>query len=500
MEADSANAFRQGAQLFTNAILKAATGMLFPSEADVSGDCIVLGGNSAQNRARILEELRKINYAPKEDEKGTLKDLSNSERIDLVVEVAKNMSFGFDRFFADQTDVEEYPAWEFSKMYDREDPEDDWPDRWRAAAEAAGDGGALNVLEATGRMVALKSSGVWQALGDGIGGYDDALGNPWPPFAVESGFDIDGVPHNECVKELRLLKHGETAKPATIPSPDEIVKRFVVKFDQYLTTASEEEKKRRDDPLTFGTSDELLDLACDKLDTSGEFTSEQIAEIKSLVSLAIERGAGEDDERVKEIYETIDHPQKTAAEIQAERVRLYGEGYFLVESAENLFASAQELKPEISKQLFDTIAMAFEKGVGSQFNLRARAHKLLMKIFDRTGEKEKAKINCKQYIENASGFMLLNDAQIQLKNLGKQMELEAGAKLLDMLTQAVKTIPENESDKHAEAYRATAEVLEAIGDIQHAIEYFEFALQKNPNISVKRRLSALRKKISNPPT
>ncbi len=202
---------------------------------------------------------------------------------------------------------------------------------------------------------------------------------------------------------------------------------------------------------------------------------------------------------MKEIHEAINRLQKTDAELQAERVRLYGEGYFLVESAENLFASTQKLTPEISKELFDLVEMAFEKGIGSQFNLRARAYKLLMNIFGQMGETDKAELNRKKYVQSASGLMLLNDAKMQLKNLGKQMELEAGAKILDMLTKAVKTIPENESDKHAEAYRATAEVLQAIGDTQHAIEYYEFALQKNPKISVKRQLNALRKKGSNLP-
>ncbi len=302
MEADSITAFRQRAQPFNYAILKAAAGVLFPPGTNVPGVCITLGGNLAQDRARILEELRKINYVPKEAEKGTLKDLSNAKRINLIVTAANNAASGAERFLIGQTDVEEYPAWEFSKIYDREVPETDWPNRWRAAAEATGDSGALGVLGATGRMVALKSSGIWQALGDGVGEYDDALGNPWPPFAVGSGFDVDGIPRKECVEELGLLKPGEPVKPVIIPSPDEIAQRFASKLGQYLLKSEEEEQKRRSDPITFGTSDDLLDLAFEKLDTPGEFTDEQAKEVKSLVNLAIERGARKDDEVVKEIH------------------------------------------------------------------------------------------------------------------------------------------------------------------------------------------------------
>jgi tetratricopeptide (TPR) repeat protein len=357
MEADSITAFRQRAQPFDYAILKAAAGVLFPPGANVSDVCITLGGNLAQDRAQIWEELRKIGYVPKEEDKGTLKDLSNAERINLVVTAANNAASGAERFLIGQTDVEEYPAWEFSKIYDREVPETDWPNRWRAAAEAAGDSGALGVLEATGRMVALKSSGIWQALGDGVGEYDDALGNPWPPFAVGSGFDVDGIPHKECVKELELLKPGEPVKPAIIPSPDEIAQRFTSKLSQYLMKLGQ--------------------------------------------ATALDSDEEEPDE-----------------------------------------------------------------------------------------------------LENKSpnGWMLLSEAKAQLVALGSKVDLETGAKILNMLTEAVQKIPEGFPYQHAEAYRATAEVLEAIGDTAHAIEYYEYALQKNPKIGVKRRLDALKKKIASDST
>lgn len=53
-------------------------------------------------------------------------------------------------------------------------------------------------------------------------------------------------------------------------------------------------------------------------------------------------------------------------------------------------------------------------------------------------------------------------------------------------------LPENCPHLHAEAYRATAEILESLGDRTRAIEYYECALLKNPKIGVKRRLDALK--------
>ena len=42
-------------------------------------------------------------------------------------------------------------------------------------------------------MVARKDSPVWDKIGDGAGGYRDTLGNPYPPFAFNSGMDWEDV-------------------------------------------------------------------------------------------------------------------------------------------------------------------------------------------------------------------------------------------------------------------------------------------------------------------
>ena len=60
-------------------------------------------------------------------------------------------------------------------------------------------------------MVALKSSGIWEALGDGAGGYDDTLGNPYPPFAFNSGMWTQDVSRADC-ESLGLLGSTEKAK------------------------------------------------------------------------------------------------------------------------------------------------------------------------------------------------------------------------------------------------------------------------------------------------
>jgi len=147
------------------------------------------------------------------------------------LDVANKVMRGAGHFLTDQTDVDEYPAWELHRIYDRdlprgekrgpkgaiiEVPDEAWDTedgRWVKACADAGDDEALRVFNETGRMVALKSSGVWAALGAGAGGYDDTLGNPFAPFAFNSGYGTDGVPRLEAI-ELGLLATDERAKPA----------------------------------------------------------------------------------------------------------------------------------------------------------------------------------------------------------------------------------------------------------------------------------------------
>ena len=96
------------------------------------------------------------------------------------------------------------PAWELLRYGQRKVPRD-WAARWKAAGDSVGWIGAVRDF---GRMVARKDSPIWQALGDGAGGYKDTLGNPFPPFAFSSGMAWAGVERDECEK-LGIVAPGE---------------------------------------------------------------------------------------------------------------------------------------------------------------------------------------------------------------------------------------------------------------------------------------------------
>ncbi len=89
-----------------------------------------------------------------------------------------------------------WPASEFFRAARNEDGERDWESRWNAAGESVAWEGAC-----ISPMVALKTSPIWQALGNGVGGYEhDAFGYPFPPFAPHSWMSVRDITFTDCVK------------------------------------------------------------------------------------------------------------------------------------------------------------------------------------------------------------------------------------------------------------------------------------------------------------
>lgn len=172
------------------------------------GVAVEVGFNPATARNAIVDLLKAHG----------LEGIMDSSRIDFALTTARDVAAGAGTFAKEALDpdvVEAYPGWELLRVYDRDVPrgfrrgpkgtlipvpQDDWESRWQAA------GGEL----IDGRMVALKSDGIWQRLGDGVGGYDDTLGNPFPPFAFNSGYDVDNLDRGQCI-DLGLLKEDEAA-------------------------------------------------------------------------------------------------------------------------------------------------------------------------------------------------------------------------------------------------------------------------------------------------
>ena len=168
--------------------------------------------------------LERMGLSPQDG--GGIANPASLARLNLIIDTQTQMAASVARL-SEQTPavLEMWPAWEFVRLEGRAMPRGDWPQRWEAAARAVGFEG---VSRDFGRMVALKVSPVWQALGDGAGGFRDTLGNPFPPFASNSGMGWVDVSREEC-EALGLDMSGAEAfsppeQPSLAPDREELAR------------------------------------------------------------------------------------------------------------------------------------------------------------------------------------------------------------------------------------------------------------------------------------
>ena len=186
--------------------------------------------NQADARAQLLAVLEQIGHTPQDE--GGLRNPASIRRLNLILDTQTQMASSVARI-SEQTDatVNLFPAWELTRLETRAVPRADWMQRWTAAGNSVNWEGAVRRP-----MIALKSSPIWQALGDGAGGFTDTLGNPYPPFAYSSGLDWLDVDRETCEKlglldQVKVEGEGEQRidRPSLSPSESDIadaIKRY----------------------------------------------------------------------------------------------------------------------------------------------------------------------------------------------------------------------------------------------------------------------------------
>lgn len=172
--------------------------------------------NQAKAREELLNLLGQMGHSPQDG--GGLMNPASRRRLTLVLDTQTQMAASVARLSSETSDtLEDFPAWELTRLEGRNIPRPDWDRRWAAAGLACNFEGALK-----DRLIALKNSPIWQHLGNGAGGYRDTLGNPYPPFAFGSGMGWLDVDRDECIA-LGLIKEGESVgkPPSPSLSPDD---------------------------------------------------------------------------------------------------------------------------------------------------------------------------------------------------------------------------------------------------------------------------------------
>lgn len=121
-----------------------------------------------------------------------LTDIASRRRLSLIYKMNYDEAREFVKYSRGQDSdaLYMYPAQEFLRVEPRRVPRIDWQTRWRAA------GGRIY----GGRMIALKSSDVWQNL--------SRFDRPYPPYDFGSGMGVEDVDRDEAI-ELGLLPKDE---------------------------------------------------------------------------------------------------------------------------------------------------------------------------------------------------------------------------------------------------------------------------------------------------
>lgn len=198
--------------------------------------------NMATGRWLLVKKLKQLGYDPERGfpqdmanvppaERGSLQDLSSQQRIDLMLRTNVEMTRNYARVVEGNSPaaLRMWPAWRLKRVASRvtprgerrdregelvEDAKNSWEARWQAAGDSVGWEGALKSV-----MVARKDSPIWQALGDGAGGYTDTLGHPFGPFAFNSGFDQVAEPKASWLQLLAAEQGNGSAAPEAESGP-----------------------------------------------------------------------------------------------------------------------------------------------------------------------------------------------------------------------------------------------------------------------------------------
>jgi hypothetical protein len=119
---------------------------------------------------------------------GSLRDLSSDLRLNLILDTQERLMRGKAQRERGLGRADLFPAWELVRVGSRRTPRGEagtksWGVRW---IEANGPAPILDRETGRARLIALKTDGVWDRLGN-AGFFDDALDVDHPPFAFNSG-------------------------------------------------------------------------------------------------------------------------------------------------------------------------------------------------------------------------------------------------------------------------------------------------------------------------
>jgi hypothetical protein len=156
-------------------------------------------GAIAMDRSKFIAEMQKTANAlglRNADKRGSVQDFGSERRLQLIFEqqIGQAQSKAYYLSGQDPDILDAWPAQELVRLHAVKVPRD-WPERWSAA------GGKMF----GGRMIALKTDPIWQAI--------SRFGRPFPPFDYNSGMGLEEIDREEA-ESLGLISPGEKIEPS----------------------------------------------------------------------------------------------------------------------------------------------------------------------------------------------------------------------------------------------------------------------------------------------
>lgn len=172
------------------------------------GTPVLRGLDEAAARLELKQFLQSIGYQPAEEDRGTIKDLSTDQRLNLIIRTNRQMAegYGYWEQGMDPAVLEAFPCAELVRIEDRQEKRN-WYERWRAAGGKIYAGrpeGPPLVEGLEGRCIARKDDPVWAAL--------STFGQPYPPFDFNSGVDMADVPREDA-EALGVITREDVVTP-----------------------------------------------------------------------------------------------------------------------------------------------------------------------------------------------------------------------------------------------------------------------------------------------
>jgi len=190
------------------------------------------GSTEAEIRAALKAKLREVGYDPLTGfpgdaelgippaRPGSLQDLGGDRRINLILDTQIQIlaGKGQQQRGMEPAALDLFPAYELVRVKRSRVPRD-WLKRWAIAADNVDWKGVSREAFEQGRMIALKTSPVWPALGSSAL-FDDVLDVSHPPFAFGSGMGWDVRDREEAEGfGLRLFSEDPELEDIRLPPP-----------------------------------------------------------------------------------------------------------------------------------------------------------------------------------------------------------------------------------------------------------------------------------------